>query len=219
MPRINYTILTDRQLVDLILATPHNEEAAYYLILDRYKPALLSTYYEFTKSMMWYDDCAQNMYLNMRGKEKDWHSLSTFEWRSTFGNWLKTVAYHDFIKTLSKLIDFGNTTVSLDRTETEGPVIQIPGDYNPEEDMERIQRKILLLEAINKLDDEDKFIVLKKLKGCNSKEIASLLILRWKKYNIKKYRGDKLVVPNEGYVDTRYERIKDRLKEIMVKQK
>lgn len=38
--QIDYTELTDKQIVGLILALPHNEEAAAYLLHNRYHPLL-----------------------------------------------------------------------------------------------------------------------------------------------------------------------------------
>lgn len=216
MPRIDYTKLTDEELVNLIKGIPHNEEAALYLIRGRYENLLLSVYYCYTNCSLWYDDCVQDMLLNLSGKNKDWHGIETFEWRSTFGAWLKTVASRDFPKTLKKLSDSKHIKVSIDGSDTEGPVIQIPDDYDPDEEQERIKREIRLLEAISKLEEDDKFIVLKKLEGFSTKMIVPLLELRWKKYNIKKYNRDgELVVPSVGYIDTHLSRARLQIKELM----
>ena len=47
--RFNYKDLSDKQIVDKILEVPHDEEAAVYLLHDRYAPLLHSLYRRLTK--------------------------------------------------------------------------------------------------------------------------------------------------------------------------
>jgi hypothetical protein len=76
----------------------------------------------------------------------------------------------------------------------------------------------MLLEAIGQLKDEDqRFVILKRLQGYNSKEIAVLLQKRWKKHGIIKYNHkNELVVPDAAYVDVRTQRAKENLKIILI---
>ncbi len=75
----------------------------------------------------------------------------------------------------------------------------------------------MLMEAIGKLkDDDQRFVMLKRLEGYKSKEIADMLQMKWQKYGIKKYNNkNELVVPDAGYVDVHTQRAKAILKIIM----
>ena len=44
MNNVNYNKLTDKQIVERILALPHNEEAAYFLLYVRYFDELNGVY-------------------------------------------------------------------------------------------------------------------------------------------------------------------------------
>ena len=67
-------------------------------------------------------------------------------------------------------------------------------------------------------DPDQKFVILKRLQGYNSKEIAELMNKSWVKHGIKKYDNNgNLVVPTSGYVDVRTQRAKKNLKEIILK--
>lgn len=212
--QIDYKDLSDEQLVELILALPHNEEAATYLLHERYHPLLYSIYWSLTNKPYWYEDCVSELHLHLRGKDNSWRILSNFEWRSTLGCWLKKVAVHKFIEILPKLIENHGGNISLDN-DPEKSGVQMPD--GGEEEYERRMRKVMLMEAIGQLkDDDQRFVIQKRLEGYNSNEIAILLQKRWEKQGIKKYNKDnKLVVPDAGYVDVRTQRAKENLRKIM----
>ncbi len=211
-----YYSLTDRQIVKKILDIPHNEEAAVFLIYSRYVLLLRSIYNSITKDSTWFEDCLSEIFIHLKGKNRDWHTLSTFEWRSTLGCWLKGVAKNKFLEVLPKLIENRGFNVSLDNDDSDKPKVQIPD--GGEESYERRQRKVMLMEAIGQLrDDDQRFVILKRLEGYNSKEIAILLQKKWHKHGIKKYNNKKeLVVPDAAYVDVRTQRAKENLKKIIV---
>jgi len=85
------------------------------------------------------------------------------------------------------------------------------------EDYERRQLKVLLLEAVGQLDDPDqKFVILKRLQGYDSREIALLLQKRWEKHGIRKFNNrHEEVVPDAAYVDVRTQRAKENLRKII----
>lgn len=107
--RINYNNLSDKQLVDKILADPHNEEAAVYmlspLLHSVYNMALQKLGVKTIRGNDWFEDCVDELFIHLRSKEGNWHTLSTFEWRSTFGGRLKGVAENKFKEVLPKLIN------------------------------------------------------------------------------------------------------------------
>ena len=211
----DYSNLSDEQIVRRILAEPHDEEAAAYMLHDRYAPLLYKLYRHFTKEDQWFDDCIDELFLHIKGKESTWHTLATFEWRSTFGYWLKGVAWNKFCEILPKLIENDGRNLSIDSDDAEKSRVQIPDDS--EENYERRQRKVMLLEAIGLLKDPDqRFVILKRLEGYRSKEIAYMLQAKWEKYGTKKYNNKgELVVPDAAYVDVRTQRAKENLQRIM----
>lgn len=213
--RTNYNYLTDKQIVARILAEPHDEEAAAYLLHNRYDPLLHKVYNHITQDSTWFDDCVDELYIHLKGKDCTWHALASFQWRSTLGGWLSGVARNKFNEILPKLIGNRDVNVSIDGEELGKPKIQIP-DGNIES-FERRMRKVMLLEAISKLKDGDqRFVILKRLEGYNSSEIAILLKKKWQKHGIVKYNNKKeLVVPDAAYVDVRTQRAKENLRKLM----
>lgn len=212
--RHDYDNLSDGQIVDEILAEPHNEEAAAYMLYDRYSPLLHSQYYCLTKDDFWYEDCVEELFLHLKGKDGTWHRLASFEWRSTFGGWLRGVAWNKFHEVLSRLIENGGRNESIDNDDPEKPQVQIPNES--EESHKNLQRKIILMEAIGFLEDDLKFVILKRYEGYSSKQIAELLKKRWQKYGIIKYnKKGKLVIPDFGYVDNLAKKARAMLKKIM----
>lgn len=216
--KIDYTKLSDRQIVEKILAERHDEEAAAYLLHDRYAPLLQKEYSCLTHDGSWYDDCVDDLFIYLRGKDHSWHALAAFEWRSTLGYWLKKVASSRFQDVLPKLIENGGRNVSIDNDDPEKPKVQIPD--GGEEFYERRLRKVMLMEAIGLLQDDEKFVIIKRLQGYNSKEIAELLDRKWKEHNIVRYNHDgELVVANDKYVDSKAQKARKHLKRIMVESK
>lgn len=199
--RFKYKDLSDKQIVKKILAEPHNEEAAAYLLHDRYAPLLHKIYHRFTIEDTWFDDCIDELFMHLKGKDCSWRILANFEWRSTLGYWLEKIAYSKFREVLPKLIGNGGRNVSIDNDATGKPKLQILG--GDEDSYERRLRKVLLMEAIGLLkDDDQRFVILKRLQGYNSKEIAKLLQKKWEKHGIKKYNNKKeIVIPDATYVD------------------
>ena len=213
--KYDYSKLSDKQIVEKILAEPHNEEAAAYLLHDRYAPLLYKLYRRLTKDETWFDDCVDELFMHIRGKDSSWHTLATFEWRSTLGYWLREVAFNKFRDVLPKLIENGGFNVSIDSDDPKDPKVQIPNENK--ESRDRRLRKVMLLEAIGLLKDEDqKFVMFKRVEGYKSKEIAEMLKMKWQKYGVKKYNQDhELVVPDEDYVNVRTQRAKKILRIIM----
>ena len=107
-------------------------------------------------------------------------------------------------------------TISIDDDEDKEP-IQLPD--NGSEEYEKRKRKIILMEAIGLLKEPDqKFVILKRLQGYNSKEIAEMMKQSWDRHGIQKYDvNGNVVTPTPGYVDVRTQRTKDNLRKISVK--
>lgn len=215
-----YNVFSNEELIEKIVNEPHNEEAAVYLLYVRFNNAIYSVYKSFfnEKSKFdeaLYDHCLEELFLLLRGKNGDWKALSSLNDISAFTSWIKKVSQRKFNEIIPKLIEIDRRSVSIDDETSDKPTIQIKDDSIDEE---RRLRRVMLLEAITQLKDEDqKFVVIKRLQGYDSREIAILLQKRWEKYGIVKYNNKKEpVIPDASYVDVRMQRAKVNLKKILI---
>lgn len=213
-PKYIYQNCSDWELISMIVTPPHNEEAAVYLIYNRYSPLVTKIYFiKFGRNRFYLEDCKNDLFLHLKGPEGDWHPLSTYTGESKFGAWLSRVTLNLFELKRKYLIENKVITLSID----EQTPIQLPDEGECE--YERQERRVLLLEAISLLSDRDqKFVILKRLEGYNSKEIAELLQKSWDKHGITVLDNNgKVVIPTPGYVDVRTQRAKENLKIIIAK--
>lgn len=215
--RYKYMTKTDKELVEAIIRIPPDEGAAVYLIYEKYTPKFKKLYKRiFYQDMSWYEDCINDLFAYLKGKNQDWQTFRTFKWKSQFSAWIGGVARNRFLDMKPYLIGKIENPLSIDDNENGKKPVELPDEYL--EDYERRQRKVLLMEAVGLLKDMDqKFVILKTLQGYSSAEIADLLNQKWQKEGIKKYDNKgKLVVPTPGYVDVRRQRAKEQLKRIIV---
>ena len=225
----NYEGYTDRELVELAILPPigkkPNEEGVAFLLNNRYDPLLHKIYLEiYGKQHDLYGDCLNDLFIYLKSGEPVWRKLINLEWRSSFGRWLGITARHRFVEIKPILIGKcpnalsidGDTSTALSTGKDRNPV-QLPD--NGVEDYDEKERKVILMEAISLLKDADqKFVMIKRLQGYNSKEIAILLQKRWAKHGIVKYNNKKqIVVPDAAYVDVRTQRAKENLQKIINK--
>ena len=74
----NYKEESDKEIVEKIITVPYNEEAAAYLLYNRYDPLLFKLYRKiFDKNLSWYDDCLGDLFDYLKGKNQDWNKLRT----------------------------------------------------------------------------------------------------------------------------------------------
>ena len=207
-----YKQLSDKEIVDKVITAPYNEEAAVYLLFDRYDPLLAKIYREvFVNDSNWYEDCLDDLVIYLKGKDNDWKRLRSFQWRCQFSSWLKPTAANRFKEIKPYLIGKIPFPTSIDNEDAH---VQIPD--NGVEEFENVEMHILLLEAIRELNDPDqKFVVVKRLEGHNSEEIAELMKKAWKKHRIKRIDKGHEIVPSAAYVDVKMSRAKKELKEII----
>lgn len=225
----NFESYTDRELVELVTQPPKeqkpNEEGVAFLLYKRYDPLLHKLYVEiYGKQHDLYGDCLNDLFSYLKSGEPVWRKLINLEWRSSFGTWLGVTARHRFVEIKPYLIGKCPDSLSIDddiptslSTGKDGNAVHLPD--NGVEVYEDKERKVILLEAISLLKDEDqKFVMIKRLQGYNSKEIAILLQKRWTRHGIVKYNNKKqVVVPDAAYVDVRTQRAKENLQKIIKK--
>lgn len=204
-----YGNLSDTDLIDKITAVPPNDEAAGYLLYYRYTPKFMKICRYIYGSLVVMDDCVDDLYGYLRGKESNWAKLRTFEGRSQFSTWLGRTAYRRFLRIKPRLIGDGKTGPLEDAEDSLESLAK--------DSYERMMQKVMLMEAIGLLKNaEQKFVILKTLEGYNSSEIAELMKKKWQNEGIVKYNNDdKVVVPNAQYVIVLRQRAKIELKQIL----
>ena len=200
----------------MIITEPYNEEAAIYLIYDRYVPLCVTVCKQTLGGLDSLDELQSELFMILKGKGQDWNALRTFQWKSTFGYWLHRIAYNLSLELRQQLIENDGKNTSLDNGwQHEGEIpkqIEIPVD---EEGLrERHYRMLLLQEAINMLDNPDqRFVVIKRLHGYSSKQVATMLQDYWDKQQIVRYNTkQELVIPDSGYIDNLFKRGYDKVK-------
>lgn len=206
--RNKYAQLTDREIINSIITKPFNEEAAAYLLYERYSPKFRKLCLDIYGTFDVYYDCVDDLFIFLKGNNHDWDKLRSFEWRSKFSTWIGTTASRRFIEIKPLLIGKLNNTLSIE---------EYTSLDNDNETYEHRMRKVMLMEAIGHLKDADqKFVILKTLEGYDSSEIALLLARKWRKEGIVRYdNSGNAVVPSTGYVDVRRQRAKAELKRIL----
>lgn len=200
-----YKDFSDKEIVNLIIAG--NEEAMLYLLYDRYEKDLKFYAWRYYDSLAYLEDLISDLYTQFKGKNGDWQPLKSFQWRSSFRTWFCSVASHLFLEKKKELIDLGGKDSSIEINNGEDPM--------PEPKPERVnQNLVMILEAINRLDNEDyRFILIKELEGYNHKEIAEMMAIKRKEEQKVTFYNGKIVIPDAHYVDMNKARA---LKEVKV---
>lgn len=203
-----YARLTDREIINRIITKPFNEEAAAYLLYERYSPKFRKLCLDIYGTCDVYYDCVDDLFIFLKGSNLNWDKLRSFEWRSKFSTWIGKTASRRFIEIKPLLIGKIEEPLSIDECSS---------FEKDEESYERRMRKVMLMEAVGQLKDADqKFVILKTLEGYDSSEIALLLARKWRNQGIVRYdNSGNVVVPSAGYVDVRRQRAKAELKRIL----
>lgn len=214
-----YEGLSDKEIVTLIITEPYDDEAATYLIYDRYEPLCKAICVRTLNGVHHLDALQSELFMLLKGKQHDWHVLRSFQWRSQLSTWLKVTAYNLSLDLRKQLIENNGSNASLDEGWDEEapnnhPLPEIP--HNEEKKIERRYNLIVLNEAIHLLDNPDqRFVLIKRLQGYSSKEVATMLQQFWAENGIVRYNSRKQnVIPDSGYIDNLFKRGYDKVKAI-----
>lgn len=216
--RNKYKDLSDKEIVDRILAAPSDEEAAVYLIYDRYEPLCITLCQKVLGNARELDQLQSELFMLLKGKRHDWHALRSFQWRSSLGTWLRITAFNLSLELRRSLIENEGRNTSIDTgwtgDEEKPRPIEIP--VNEEQEQERRYDMVVLNEAIGKLANPDQgFVVRRRLEGYSSKEVADLLGRHWESQGIVRLNvKGQAVIPDSGYIDNLFKRGYDKAKEI-----
>lgn len=214
-----YEGLSDKEIVNLIITDPYDEEAATYLIYDRYEPLCKTICMRTLNGVLHLDALQSELFMLLKGKRYDWQVLRSFQWRSQLSTWLKITAYNLSLEIRKQLIENNGNNASLDEGWDEEapnnhPLPEIP--HNEEKKIERRYNLIVLNEAIHLLDNPDqRFVLIKRLQGYSSKEVATMLQQFWAENGIVRYNSRKQnVIPDSRYIDNLFKRGYDKVKAI-----
>ncbi len=200
-----YKDMSDQEIVTCIIKG--NEEAMLYLLKDRYDADLRFFAWKYYDSLIYFEDLINDLYIQLKGKNADWQPLKSFQWKCKFRTWFCSVASHLFLEKRKELIGFWGDEDSIVLNDWSQPL--------PEPRLEPTNQKlVILLEAINRLNNDDyRFILVKELEGYNHQEIAEMLGAKRKAENKVSFYNGKIVVPDARYVDMNKARA---LKEVKV---
>lgn len=211
-----YDKLCDREIVDLITTIPYNEEAATYLIYYRYTPLCKTICLSTFNNLDHLDELQSELFMLLKGNQRDWQPLKSFQWRSKLSTWLKITLYNLSLDLRKQLIENDGKNTSLDEGwEEDSENHRIPDiPVNEERVIERRYDLVVLNEIIHSLENHDQtFVVIKRLQGYSSKEVAIMLQEYWKQKGIIRYnRQHQEVVPDSGYIDNLFKRGYDKVK-------
>jgi DNA-directed RNA polymerase specialized sigma24 family protein len=192
-----YKCMSDEQLVQLTLEG--NEEAALFLIYKKYEVDLKYHIFRLYNSLEYIEELNDELYMQLKGTNRDWAPLKTFKWKSSFRTWFNSVASNLFLKKRKELIDLEEASISISQSEGQIPQPLYDSNENPN------SKKVILLEAISRLSNQDyRFIIIKELEGYSAQEIAALLSEKREKENRLRRRtteeGDQVITPDRSYI-------------------
>ena len=211
--RNTYDALSERDLIEAILSG--NEEAAIYLIYNRYYKDLRYLCFDIYGSHSYIDELCQEVYIHLKGKNGDWHPLTTWSGISTFRTWLNRTARNLFLQKRADLIDSRENKLYSEKEDDVDPVENVVADQPT---LEENLQKVLLLEAINKLENPDqRLVILKELQGYSHEEIAAILnLVRRAENRIKLNKEGKEILADAAAVDVLKQRAVAHLKEALL---
>lgn len=208
-----YKDWTDDMFLDLVKEQhqTYNEEALSYFLFQKYSPKLRAVYSKLYPTYDWYEDCVMDLFSYIKGDDRNWSVLRSFQRRSKFSTWYGKIAFNEFKAAKTKLVG---------KDEPEDTCIP-PQKEEGSHVVDKYMDRVMLMEAIGKLDDaDDKFIVIKTLQGYKGEMVANMLQQRWTKYGIVKYNKDgEVVTPGGKYVNVRMQRIREQLRDMLKENK
>ena len=160
----NMDYLSDRQLVDLLLA--NDEKVVEYVFFHRCDGMFAHIINDVFQSQVKKEELITDFYLFLSAD--NWRRLRQFEFRSELSTWLTVVAIRYFNQKKDEIqTNLGNLEESLMKE-----VRQIPDDFDLFDEMSRVE----LYEAIDKLPkSRERMAILGELAGKKAETIAEEL--------------------------------------------
>ena len=196
---ISYEELSDAELIDLILHG--NEEAAVYLIHSRHTNIVQyhvwRYYHRMDRDLI--QDFTNDVYADLKGGEPPWRKLRGFAGRSQFKTWLSKIVSHIVL----------NAKIAEEKKGLEGKKVSIEetpraNRLAESSSQEENSQRVMMLEAIARLEDEEqRFVLIQLLEGYSPEEIAAMLQRKREQQGIKRKRHGEDVVITPGFVYTK----------------
>lgn len=216
----SYKDMTDEEIVSLVVGVPPCEEAAVYLIYDRYNPLMRRLYLDYISDcddLMYLDVAKSYVYERLKGSKANWNPLRNFRGECHFAHWMKDVCYQCVIKFFHDEIEDEYRKVSIDIQDEDGDWVEVYPEKDASESYEKNQTRVEVLSAINMLENKDhRFCLIKQLQGYSSKEIADMLAQKWDREGIARFNKEgECIIPNFKYIDSLNQHAREKLKEIL----
>lgn len=207
-----YKGYSEKELVQAILSG--NEEAAIYLIYNRYYLDLRYLCFDCYGSHEYIDDLCHEVYILLKGKDGDWQPLSTWSGLSSFRTWLNRIVRRMSVKKRDEMIGLREKKLYSEKEDDVDPVEKVEAKQPT---VEENMTKVLLIEAINKLTNPDqKLVILKELQGYSHEEIADILNqVRRAENRIKLNKDGREILATASAVDVLKQRAVAQLKETL----
>ena len=159
----------------LVEACAMNDRKAQFEIYDLYYKAMFNTSLRIVNDSFYAEDIMQESFLDAFSK------IKTFEWRSSFGSWLKRIVVNKSIDLIKK----NNNTVVLNEDES------IIAEENLDEDSDNIQYKLDEIKiALKELPENYKVVlVLHLFEGYDQQEIAQILDVPYNNVRVRYLRA------------------------------
>ncbi len=166
-----YKIHKHKELVD---ACAKNDGRAQLKIYDLYYKAMYNTSLRIVNDTFLAEDIMQDSFIDAFAK------LYTFEWRSSFGSWLKRIVINKSLDTLRSKVDM----VTISEETTEIPEESYPDLENIVCQVEEIKVALKLLSENNKI-----ILVLHLFEGYDHQEIAQILNIPYNNVRVRYIRA------------------------------
>lgn len=202
-PSIIYHRKNDKELIMRIIN--HNDmQALNYLFYERYDYNLRYLAYRYCHTLNYYEDMIAELCLKLLGSNGDWKPLKNFQWRSSFKTYLCKIAsncFDEFRKKNIEIKDFAPQNTQNSTDANGNTVYAINGKISKQSSLSLDERKIVLLEAIRRMDNEEhKLIMTKMLEGYKPREIADMLNLARERKGITRIYKNKEVIITAKYI-------------------
>lgn len=220
----SYTDMTDEEIVSLVVGVPPCEEAAVYLIYDRYNPLMRRLYLDYISdcdNLMYLDVAKAYVYERLKGSKANWNPLRNFRGECHFAHWMKDVCYQCLMSFFHEEIENRLETVSIDIQDEDGDWVERYPEEKATDSLERNQVRVEVLSSINLLENKDqRFCLIKQLQGYSSKEIADMLQQKWDREGDAHFnkQGER-IYPTYKYIDSLSQHAREKLKEILSEKK
>lgn len=169
--KTTYSHNTHKELVD---ACAKGDRKSQMKIYDLYYKAMYNTSLRIVNDTLVAEDIMQDSFLDAFNK------LNTFEWRSSFGSWLKRIVVNKSLDSIRKRIDIVPISDELEELHEEDNLDQ----ENIECKIEEVKLALKMLSESNKI-----ILILHLFEGYDHQEISQILNMSYSNVRVKYMRA------------------------------